>query len=226
MNVLITCHKPPGFGHSDLFQLKTKAYKANKTRKNTKRKLSKLGTIYYIDTDTKGSKIPPKSTPHWFSEWASVPDNSMDLIWGHGCPVLEPFHVEELYPRFNFDEPEEAVFLSGEDGESGGGFWRDVLLHGKRILKSGGKIVIPFPLTWEGWVSSSTEISLIARIINMEATKFLYKISVVDSLSEKHTEYLKNTFILNNDDFKRTKNGNTKELKLDEAFKFLVFEKP
>ena len=75
-------------------------------------------------------------------------------------------------------------------------------------------------------MSSSTEISLIARIINMEATKFLYKISVVDSLSEKHTEYLKNTFILNNDDFKRTKNGNTKELKLDEAFKFLVFEKP
>jgi len=224
MSVLITCHKPPGFGHSDLFQLNTKAYKKNTTRKNTKRELSTLGAIYYIDT--KGSEIP-ESTPHWFSKWTSVPDNSMDVIWGHNCPVFAPFQVEDLSSRLDFDKPEKAVFLSKEEDESGGGFWRDVLQHGYRILKSKGKIIIPFPLTWEGWVSSSLEIALIARIINTEAIPdFLYKISVIDSLSKEHTKYLKKVFILNNDDFNRKKNGNDTVLKLKDAFKFLVFEKP
>ena len=76
-------------------------------------------------------------------------------------------------------------------------------------------------------MSSSTEISLIARIINMEATPdFLYKISVIDSLDKKHKKYLKNTFILNNDDFNRKRNENETVLNLKDAFKFLVFEKP
>ena len=227
MNILITCHKPPGVDadHKDLFQLNTTVYKANKTRKNARRNLKAKGdTIYYIDTDT---KAVPGDTLHWFPKWTSVPDNSMDLIWGHNCPVFDAFEVEELYPRLHFDEPEEARFLRDGEGESGGGFWRDVLKHGKRVLKPGGKIVIPFYLTWEGWISDPIQICLIARIINMEAVKnFLYKITVIDSLSEKHTDYLKNAFIMNNNNFNRKMNNANKALDLDEALKFLVFEKP
>lgn len=219
MNVLITCHKPPGFGHEALFQLNTHAYKANRTRKNARRNLREKGdTIYYIDTKVKDV---PKATPNWYSRWKNVPDNSMDLIWCHNCPLFGPFTSDELYPKLMFEERDEASFLT-----EGGAFWIDILNHGERILKKGGKIVFPFPQTREDWVSDPIQIALIARILNLEVKPhYLYKISVFDSLSARHASYLKNSFILNSRNFERTKSGSEKVMDLDEALLFLVLEK-
>jgi hypothetical protein len=222
MNVLVTCHKPPGFGHEEVFQLNTntyKAHRASKTRKNARQNVTAKGdTIYYIDTKEKGV---PKKTPNWFSRWKNVPDNSMDLIWCHNCPLFGPFTIDELYPKLMFEEREDASFLT-----EGGDFWIDIITHGKRILKTHGKIVFPFPQTREDWVTDHIQIALIARILNMEvAPDYLYKISVIDSLSERHTSYLKNAFILNSRNFDRKKNGTEKVMDLGEAFVFLILEK-
>jgi len=219
MNVLITCHKPPGFGHEALFQLNTNVYKANRTRKNARRNLKAKGdTIFYIDTYAEGV---PKETPNWYSRWESVPENSMNLIWCHNCPLFGPFTSDELYPKLMFEEPEDASF-SAEGGE----FWIDILTHGVRILKKGGKIVFPFPQTGEYWVTNHTNIALIARILNMEVKPdYMYKINVFDSFDDRHTSYLKNSFILNSNNFERTKSGSTKVMDLEEAFIFLVLEK-
>jgi hypothetical protein len=120
-----------------------------------------------------------------------------------------------------FEEREDASFLS-----EGGDFWIDILNHGVRILKKGGKIVFPFPQTREDWVSDPIQIGLIARILNLEVKPgYLYKISVFDSLSDRHASYLKNSFILNSRNFERTKSGTDKVMDLGEAFVFLVLEK-
>ena len=219
MNILITCQKPPGFGHPELYRLNTNKYKRNKTRKNTTHTLNYKGDkIYYIDTYYKN--IP--NTSNWFTRWETIPDHSMDYIWGHNCPIFEPLAVEELQIRFTkFTEPNEATFLKEDDK-----FLHDVLNHGKRILKDGGKIVFPLPQTWEGWVSDPIQILLIARIINMEVNpEYLYRVSIIKSLSDMHTRHLNDIFILNANNFRRTKNGINQVLKLDEAFKFLIFEK-
>jgi len=58
MNILITCHKPPGFEHPNLYQLNINKYKKNKTRKNIAKKLNHKGnTIYYLDTSDRISYL-------------------------------------------------------------------------------------------------------------------------------------------------------------------------
>ena len=103
--------------------------------------------------------------------------------------------------------------------------------HGERILKKGGKIVIPFPQTWIGWISDTKQMIQIAHIINTETNPdFRYKVIVVKALSNKHRKILRNRFIVNMNNFERKVNDKhyrtNPVLNLDEAFKFLVFIKP
>ena len=80
MNILITCHLPPGFNHQNVFQLNTNVYKKNKTRKVRNLK-NTVDTYFYLDT----SFEVPENTKNFFSNWEDVPDNSLDIIWGHNC---------------------------------------------------------------------------------------------------------------------------------------------
>lgn len=219
MNILVTCQKPPGFDHPELYRLNINKYKRNKTRKNYTYNINYKGDkLYYIDTYYKDI---PNTTPNWFSKWETIPDKSMDYIWGHNCPIFGPLGLEDFDIRLSlFTTSEEAHFVDEYDK-----LLVDVLTHGRRILKKGGKIVFPLPQTWDGWISDSNQILLIARIMNMEIIPdFLYRVYVIDALSDKHRQKMNNIFILNSYNFRRTKNGNNRILSLNEAFKFLVFE--
>jgi hypothetical protein len=227
MNILITCHKPPGFNHPNLYQLNTNTYKKNKTRKNIMKNLKHKGdTIYYLDTreaityfNNTGKELtilpPPNTTPNWFSKWENVPDNSMDIIWGQNCPILDPFTIDELVQiHLDFEDLTWASFL-GPPGTIND-VWRNLLKDGHRILKAGGKIILPYPLR-DDLISDSRQIGLIARIINMEVIpEFLFRINVIEPFSTKHTDYLKNMVFID-------KNNSSGILKMD--YLFLVFEK-
>jgi hypothetical protein len=221
MNILITCHLPPGFNHKNVFQLNTNVYKKNKTRKVRNLK-NTVDTYFYLDTSFK----VPENTKNFFSNWEDVPENSLDIIWGHNCPAFGPFLDEEYYDRLK-TKKEGGSFLDEYDGT----FWHDIMKHGQRILKKGGKIVIPFPQTWIGWISDTKQMIQIAHIINTETNPdFRYKVIVVKALSNKHRKILRNRFILNMNNFERKVNDEhyhtNPALNLDEAFKFLVFIKP
>jgi len=168
---------------------------------------------------------PPNTTPNWFSTWKNVPDNSMDIIWGQNCPILDPFQLEDFWQiHLNFDKDniELASFL-GPPG-SINDIWRDLLGEGRRILKEGGKLIIPYP-NRDDKVSDIGQIALIARIINMETIpEFLYKINVIEPLTDDHTHYLKNLFLVNAHNVYRERNGIP--VNLQSNYKFLIFEKP
>lgn len=245
MNVLITCHKPPGFDHPNLFQLNTNTYKANKTRKNTTKNLRHKGdTIYYLDTlkgdvlvNNKGELItnnngnpkkrepPPNNTPNFFTDWSHIPENSMDIIWPMACPLLNALSYEEI--EWNF-LPEPRPFLDPPGEGYLDDIWRDLLGGGYRILKSGGKIIIPYPQSWAGFTSDSLQLKLIGRILNMEVLpESLYKIDVIEPLSKQHTNYLQNLYIVNRENFHlKMQNRSKVPVNLSKAYKFLVFEKP
>ena len=248
MNILVACHFPPGFGnpkvwgseHHNLYQLNTNAYKANKTRKNTIKNLKHKGDrIYYLDkskgitwTNNNGKEItispPPNNTPNWFPDWDRVPDASMDIIWTIHCPLFDKLGEEE--PIWAIQDGNPILDPPGEGYLDD--IWRDLLGQGVRILKSGGKIVIPYFVT-SSYVSPSigSILQLNGRILNMEVIPdHLYKINVIEPLSEHHTTYLQNLYIVSKGNFYLAKNTHPNEPKqpmnLGEAILFLVFEKP
>jgi hypothetical protein len=237
MNILITCHKPPGFGHETLYRLNTNGYKKNKTRKNILRNLKNGDdTIHYLDIpgkityfNNKGKEIPnvrPKNNAtNWFPNWEKVPDNSMDIIWAENCPILNPFSIEEVYQiHFDYEVPSHAPFLDPEGSLDD--IWRHLLKHGHRILKKGGKIVCPIPLTRDDIITDPLELKLIARIINMETIPdVLYKIHVISPTHAEHKKLLNDIFIAMNINLK-IKNNKYKPLDLGKAYSLLVFELP
>lgn len=207
MNILIACHKPPGYNHPNVYKLNTNIYKANKTRKNTLRSVSSNGNqISYLNLpgkvsyiDKYGKKIPDlrpaNDSPNWFPTWEHIPDNSINIVWAQECPIKHPFWAEELNQHFDYEESSDAYFLEGEGSLDD--VWRNLFQHGKRILKNGGKIIVPIPIDDEMMITNSTHIKLIARIINMEALPdYLFKIRLVEPLSKTHSSYLRDLFIL------------------------------
>jgi hypothetical protein len=225
MNILIACHKPPGFGHQVLHKLNTNTYKANKTRKNSFRNIHNKGnTMHYLNIpgkityfNTNGTELPnvrpANNAPNWYPDWSRVPDNSMDILWSENCPIKHPFWWEEFNLHLNeFEEPDHIKFLDPEGSLDD--IWRHLLQHGKRILKQGGKIIVPLTLDDETIITDSDQLKLILRIINMEVIpEFIYRVNVIEPFSKTHKSYLQNLFIT-------TKNN------VHVPQKFLVFEKP
>jgi hypothetical protein len=155
---------------------------------------------------------PANNTPNWYPDWDRVPDNSMDMIWAQECPIKHPFWAEDINIHLNFEDIADAPFLEGEGSLDD--VWRNLLQHGKRILKEKGKIVVPLPED-DMTIDDATQLTLIARIINMEVVPdFLYKIQYIKALSERQRTQLQNLFIL------KPMNAGL------ESYRFLVFEKP
>lgn len=207
MNLLITCHKPPGFGHPSVFQLNTNAFKRNKTRKYSKNLRDQGYKVFYLDTESLNtfsdgcsgkacagaggeSAKPPIN---FYQSWAAIPDESMDIIWMHHCPSLEQFFPDEIHFHLTmFEDPRDQSFISDYNR-----LWEDVLKHGHRILKKGGKIIMPLE---KGGLPTEniTEILLIMRILNLEVLpEYLYKLDILDALSEKHKTSLRNLYVTN-----------------------------
>lgn len=221
MNILITCHKPPGFNHPNIYKLNTNTYKKNRTRKNVLHNLKDEKTnVYYLDTVEKNGKEvtdihPANNTPNWYPKWSRVPDNSMDIIWDLNCPINHPFWMEEYSLHLtDFEVEEHSLFLDPKGSLDD--VWRDLITHGKRILKKNGKIVVLLPNNDIEIIKNPMEIKLISRIINMEVDpSFLYKIYLFKPFTKEHKSLLQNLYIISKD-----------RLGSDlDKFYFLVFEK-
>ena len=228
MNILIACHKPPGFDHSKLYKLNTNAYRKNKTRKNVLHNLeNKENKVYYLDIVDKityynknGKELPnshpENSTPNWYPEWSRVPDKSMDIIWDLNCPIKHPFWKEEYTLHLtDFKEEEHALFLDPKGSIDD--IWRDLIINGKRILKEGGKIITLLPRNDIELIKNPMEIKLITRIINLEVDpSFLYKIHYIHPFSKEHQSLLKDLYIISK---------NFLNVDLTKKYSFLVLEK-
>jgi len=209
MNILVTCHRPPGAPksvnnplgaqHSNVFLVNK-----NLTRKNFKKGNNAKNTnvVFYLDVEPG----VPENTPNFFSSWSSVPDNSLDIIWAHYCPALEPFTTYEI-PLWSLSDGRRFTWHAGKPTIS---IWSDLLKNGERILKEGGHIIIPLPLG-ESNVKGNLELALIVRILNLEIfPDYLYSVNIIIPFSKKHKSYLNNLFIADKDDM----NHNIKKYKL------------
>ena len=209
MNILVTCHRPPGAPksvknplgapHNNVFFVNK-----NLTRKNLKKANNTTNThvIFYLDVEPG----VPENTPNFFSSWSSVPDGTLDIIWAHNCPVLEPFTTYEI-PLWSLGDGRRFTEHAGDTTIS---MWSDLLKNGERILKEGGHIIIPLP-SGEDNVKGNLEVALIVRILNLEIfPDYLYSVDVIIPFSKKHKTYLNNLFIAGKDDM----NHNIKKYKL------------
>ena len=205
MNILVTCHRPPGAPksiknplgapHNNVFVINK-----NLTRKNLK--TPNTNTIFYLDVEPG----VPENTPNFYSSWSSVPDGTLDIIWAHNCPVLEPFVTYEI-PLWSLGDGQRFTEHAGSLTMR---MWSDLLKNGERILKEGGHIIIPLP-PGEDNVKGNLELALIIRILNLEINpEYLYSVDVILPFSKKHTSYLNNLFIVDNDDT----NSNIRKYKL------------
>ena len=187
MDILIICHKPPGFGHPNLFKLNTNKFKNNKTRKNIFNNLKRNNnSIFYINTNI-NEKNPIKQS-NFFSNWASIPDHSIDIIWSEHCPLYGEYILDELFEKLR-----EGIKIIDEVD----GIWNDCLIHAKRILKPGGKMIFPYFDDWIGFTSDSETILLITRLINMEVSPdYLYKLSYIKGMNPDFPPEIKKFIIV------------------------------
>lgn len=209
--------------HGPVFQMNTAAYKRNRTqkRKGLRRNFNPGDKIYYLDTDTDGV---PTNTANYFPAWNDVPARSMDIIWAQNCQIFAPFIVDEIGLHFDKEELTDTEgrlydltpFLD-DSAPIAKQVWTDLLQHAHRILKPGGKLVIPLPNhDPELHINDTLQVLLMMRILNMEANpQFIYKTSVVNAFTKTHTDTLRNLFIMNA--------GNLSRERLDD-YKFIVFE--
>ena len=176
----------------------------NLTRKNLKKGNSATNTneIFYLDVEPG----VPENTPNFFSSWSAVPDGSLDIIWAHNCPVLEPLVTYEI-PLWSLGD---GLRFTEHAGRTTISMWSDLLKNGERILKEGGHIIIPLP-PGENNVKGNLELALIIRILNLEIfPDYLYSVDVMIPFSKKHKTYLNNLLIVDNDDM----NSNIRKYKL------------
>jgi len=221
MEILIACHKPPSNNHPNLFFVNKNRFIEPKTRKRSVTRIrnnSQGNHVFYLDTDT---NPPISQAPNFFSTWPSVPADSMDIIWTQFCPTQIPFSVENIY--WSIQGIEGPVRKYTDDGRGiTHQTWSDLLLQGRRILKIGGKIVVPIPekqQNFEGLSPYAIQLLILStfRIINMEiCPDYLFKAYVFAPHSPEH-KMINNLFI-----------GEYLELMKDQFKKWmlLVIDKP
>jgi hypothetical protein len=196
MNILIVCHQHPDIEkkhngeHVNLTISNANHTYRNKTRKNKNTNAnSKYFKLHYIDTDPEISNTAPAT---FFKSWDKVPKGSMDILWGQYCPAYFPFNRNETMKRITGDGHPVGKLLTHEGTRT---IWTNLLEFGKKVLKPGGKIVIPF-VYMEQLFRDETNLLLITRILNMECfPEHLYKVDVVLPDSDGHKEVLDNLMI-------------------------------
>lgn len=196
MNILIVCHRhpdieKPDYGdHVNLTISNVKHTYKNRTRKNkTNNNNSKHFKLHYIDTDPDISDDVPAT---FFKSWDKVPKHSMDILWGQYCPTYFPFNKNETMKRIvGYGHPTSPLLTH----EGTRAIWTNLFEYGKKLLKPGGKIVIPF-VYMKSIFNDNINIILITRILNMECfPEQLYKVDVVLPDSDEHKEVLDNLMI-------------------------------
>jgi hypothetical protein len=222
MDILIACHKNPEVGvHANLFFVNRNRFIEPKTRKRSVSRIrnnAQGNRVFYLDTDTVSVSAP---SPNFFSTWDAVGESSMDVIWAQYCPNQAPFSSENIY--WSIQGIEGPIRNYTDDHGPTYRMWNDLLLHGRRILKVGGKLVVPIPRTKRDFAELSPfakELLVMStfRVINMEiCPDYLFRASVFAPHSPQHAKELNNLFI-----------GDYNELMKDQFKKWmlLVIEKP
>ena len=220
MDILIACHKNPEVGvHANLFFVNRNRFIEPKTRKQSVRRIRNNpqgNRVFYLDTAT-----PPIPSPNFFSSWDAVGDSSMDVIWAQYCPNQAPFSSETIY--WSIQGIEGPIRKYTDDNGPTRQMWRDLLVQGRRILKVGGKIVVPIPRSKRDFAELSPyakELLVMStfRVINMEiCPDYLFRAYAFNPHSPTHAKVLNNLFI-----------GEYNELMMDQFKKWilLVIEKP
>ena len=220
MDVLIACHKNPEVGvHANLFFVNRNRFIEPKTRKQSVRRIRNNpqgNRVFYLDTAT-----PPIPSPNFFSSWDAVGESSMDVIWAQYCPNQAPFSSETIY--WSIQGIEGPIRKYTDDNGPTRQMWRDLLVQGRRILKVGGKIVVPIPRSKRDFAELSPyakELLVMStfRVINMEiCPDYLFRAYAFNPHSPTHAKVLNNLFI-----------GEYNELMMDQFKKWilLVIEKP
>jgi hypothetical protein len=139
----------------------------------------------------------------------------MDVIWGHHCPVYYPFNISVVKSIEGVRSKLKKVLAEDDFTKM---MWKNIFEHAHRILKSGGKVILPNYFTDSSVTLNSLPlIRIITHILNMELyPQYLYTVNIVHSFSKDHKEYMKNLFILEKDELKE----NTLS-----SYWFLVLEK-
>lgn len=220
MDILIACHKNPEVGvHANLFFVNRNRFIEPKTRKQSVRRIRNNpqgNRVFYLDTAT-----PPIPSPNFFSSWDAVGESSMDVIWAQYCPNQAPFSSETIY--WSIQGIEGPIRKYTDDNGPTRQMWRDLLVQGRRILKVGGKIVVPIPRSKRDFAELSPyakELLVMStfRVINMEiCPDYLFRAYAFNPHSPTHAKVLNNLFI-----------GEYNELMMDQFKKWilLVIEKP
>ena len=220
MDILIACHKNPEVGiHANLFFVNRNRFIEPKTRKQSVRRIRNNpqgNRVFYLDTAT-----PPIPSPNFFSSWDAVGESSMDVIWAQYCPNQLPFSSETIY--WSIQGIEGPIRKYTDDNGPTRQMWRDLLVQGRRILKVGGKIVVPIPRSKRDFAELSPyakELLVMStfRVINMEiCPDYLFRAYAFNPHSPTHAKVLNNLFI-----------GEYNELMMDQFKKWilLVIEKP
>ena len=220
MDILIACHKNPEVGvHANLFFVNRNRFIEPKTRKQSVRRIRNNpqgNRVFYLDTATL-----PIPSPNFFSSWDAVGESSMDVIWAQYCPNQAPFSSETIY--WSIQGIEGPIRKYTDDNGPTRQMWRDLLVQGRRILKVGGKIVVPIPRSKRDFAELSPyakELLVMStfRVINMEiCPDYLFRAYAFNPHSPTHAKVLNNLFI-----------GEYNELMMDQFKKWmlLVIEKP
>ena len=220
MDILIACHKNPEVGiHANLFFVNRNRFIEPKTRKQSVRRIRNNpqgNRVFYLDTAT-----PPIPSPNFFSSWDAVGESSMDVIWAQYCPNQLPFSSETIY--WSIQGIEGPIRKYTDDNGPTRQMWRDLLVQGRRILKVGGKIVVPILRSKRDFAELSPyakELLVMStfRVINMEiCPDYLFRAYAFNPHSPTHAKVLNNLFI-----------GEYNELMMDQFKKWmlLVIEKP
>jgi hypothetical protein len=220
MDILIACHKNPEVGvHANLFFVNRNRFIEPKTRKQSVRRIRNNpqgNRVFYLDTAT-----PSIPSPNFFSSWDAIGESSMDVIWAQYCPNQAPFSSETIY--WSIQGIEGPIRKYTDDNGPTRQMWRDLLVQGRRILKVGGKIVVPIPRSKRDFAELSPyakELLVMStfRVINMEiCPDYLFRAYAFNPHSPTHAKVLNNLFI-----------GEYNELMMDQFKKWmlLVIEKP
>lgn len=148
--------------------------KKNRTRRTNKNLTANGNTVFYLNTNT--SNNSNISSASFYSNWESIPKESIDVIWSQHCPYLGPFFKENIHDIFNG-----TPLL--EEGNPSEIFWKTSLENAHRILKPGGSFILPLKPVWDGFLTDPNSILYTFRIINQEVyPHYLYRVKWVSSL--------------------------------------------
>ena len=222
MVILIACHTNPESGvHANLFFVNRNRFIEPKTRKQSVRRIrnnAQGNRVFYLDTAPAPAPAP---APNFFSTWDAIGESSMDVIWTQYCPNQAPFSSENIF--WSIQGVDGPIRKYTDDHGPTHRMWSDLLLHGRRILKVGGKLVVPIPRTKRDFAELSPyakELLVMStfRVINMEiCPDYLFRAYAFNPHSPEHAKVLNSLFI-----------GEYNELMMDQFKKWmlLVIEKP